>query len=199
MDQVVTHVDGIVDDPLDAIVLKPGLTILKVDLVVCPEERIEHAELVHHDPEVLRRLQLVTWDVSTAKWVTSHADREHLVEGAPWLAHESLSVTSPHWSVLLAAEEVGTGQNEGSQMVFGVLGGPAFIGTHVLQGAIGIVNVTVQNIAAILHHMLELDRHGLDRTVEDAGVIHIIPGVEKLICPFKLLELVLPELACVLI
>jgi len=109
MDKVIAHVDGIVDHSLNTIVLEPWLPILEVDLVVSPKEGIEHAKLVHHDPEIFGWLQLVAWNVSTTEGMACNTDREHFVERAPRLAHKSLSITCPHRPILLTAEEVGTG------------------------------------------------------------------------------------------
>ena len=73
VNQIIAHIDGITDHLLDAFVLEPGLSVLVIDLVVRPEEWIEHAKLVHHDPEIFGRLQLVTWDVSATERVTSYS------------------------------------------------------------------------------------------------------------------------------
>ena len=50
VDQVVAQVDYVKDDPLDPLWLEPWLSGLVVDLVVSSEERVEHAQLVHHHP-----------------------------------------------------------------------------------------------------------------------------------------------------
>ena len=47
--------------------------------------------------------------------------------------------------------------------------------------------------------MLKLYRHGLNRSVEDARVIDVVPSVEKLVRAFETLELILPELAGIFI
>lgn len=71
MNEIVSHVDSIENDVLDTIILKPRFSVLVIDLVVSPEEGIEHAQLVHHDPEIFRRLELVAWDVCSTEGMSS--------------------------------------------------------------------------------------------------------------------------------
>ena len=47
--------------------------------------------------------------------------------------------------------------------------------------------------------MLELDRHSLDGTVKDAGVVDVVPGEEETVSAFELLELFLPEASSILV
>lgn len=65
----------------------------------------------------------------------------------------------------------------------------------MLKGAIGVVHVPVEDSPAISLHVGELDGHCLDRSIKDAGVIDVVPGVEQGTRSIKSLELVLPELA----
>ena len=72
MNQIIAHHNGIAYHLLDAFVLEPGFSVLVIDLVVRSEERIEHAQLVHHNPEIFGRLQLVAWDVSATERMTGY-------------------------------------------------------------------------------------------------------------------------------
>lgn len=50
-----------------------------------------------------------------------------------------------------------------------------------------------------LENVLELDRHGLDWSIEDARVVHIVPSIEQIVSAFEFLKLLLPKLPRVFI
>ena len=72
VDQVVAKVNSVPDHGLNPLILEPRFPVLVINLVVGSEERIEHAELVHHDPEVLGRVKLVAWNVSSTEGMPSN-------------------------------------------------------------------------------------------------------------------------------
>ena len=127
VDQVVSHHNCILDDSLNSFILRPGLSILIVDLIVRSKERIEHAKLIHHHPKILGRDKLIAWNISATKWMSSHAERKHFIERAIRFAKESLSIASPHRAVLLAAKEVRAGENEGTKSFMLIFSSPALV------------------------------------------------------------------------
>lgn len=89
MDQGVSLLYSTIDSLLDTLALQPRLSVLVVLVVVSPEEGEHAAKLIHLDPQVLRRLRLISRDISTCERVSRYAHSEQLLQGTPWLTHES--------------------------------------------------------------------------------------------------------------
>ena len=64
----------------------------------------------------------------------------------------------------------------------------------MLKCAISIVDISVQDFSAVFLNVHELHRHRLERAIENAWVVDIIPCVEKMVGPLELWELVDPKL-----
>ena len=92
----------------------------------------------------------------------------------------------------MASEEERTRENERPQLGTVTLE-HAPVGSTVLKRTVGVVDVSVKHVGAVRLDMLELDRHRLERPVEDARVVNVVPGVEEVVSAFKLGELVDPE------
>ena len=69
----------------------------------------------------------------------------------------------------------------------------------MLESAVGVMHVSVQNDRAILSDMGELYRHRLDWSIEDARIVNIVPSEEQAGSSIELVKLLFPELARVLI
>lgn len=69
----------------------------------------------------------------------------------------------------------------------------------MLKSPVSIVYVAVEHAAAIFHYMLELHWHRLDRAIENARIIYVIPSVEEFVGALKFLELLLPKFARIFI
>ena len=76
MDEIISQINRISNYVLNSISLDPWLSCRVIFHVVSPEEWIEHSNLVHHDPEILRRDKFVSRDISTCEWMACYTLRK---------------------------------------------------------------------------------------------------------------------------
>ena len=76
----------------------------------------------------------------------------------------------------MRTEEEGTSENERSALV-SIAPKKTLVAPALLSGTVGVVELTMLNLLAISTSMLRSGRNRLALLREDAGLIHVVPGV----------------------
>ena len=128
--------------------------MLEGNIRMRPEEGEEGPQLIHLDEQVVSGRPRKPRDVRAAERHPTQAQLEELVDRALDFALDRQVVSSPEGSKLLGSQKETSSQDEGSPALI-VTSEYAPVGTPLLEGAVGIMNVAVLKYPPI---SLSMDR-----------------------------------------
>mmetsp|Transcript_42786 Transcript_42786/g.132453 ORF Transcript_42786/g.132453 Transcript_42786/m.132453 type:complete len:527 (-) Transcript_42786:24-1604(-) len=175
--QLVAHADLLPDHGRDAVAEHPGLPALRLEVRVPPVEGVPDAELVPPSEELRLRVEEEAGHVRPGEGDAAQAERDEHRHRAREVAPPGHVVTGPDGAVAVRPRKKGPREHKrphiGSALKLPLHGG------HVVVEAVDVVHVPVLNPEAAGVALVEVvPRHGHLRAVEDARLVHVVPGVE---------------------
>ena len=148
MNHVISPINCIPDNVLDALCLAPRLSFWVVDVGMGTEEWEVHASLVEAYPDLICWHTDEAWDVCTTKDVSTKTVLHDHLDCAKHFLILGEIITSPICTVLLRSKEVGASEYKWpSSALVALIKTP--MATHLLRGTIGVVEITVFNLFTV--------------------------------------------------
>mmetsp|Transcript_139176 Transcript_139176/g.433055 ORF Transcript_139176/g.433055 Transcript_139176/m.433055 type:complete len:583 (-) Transcript_139176:415-2163(-) len=155
----------------------PGLPALRREVGVGAVEGVPDPELVPPKEKVKWRIPHKTAHVGSGEGEAAEGERQEHRHGAGQVLPLGHVVPRPDGAVAVRADEEGPRQHEGPH-----LGRPRQLALHaglVVEEAVGVVDVPVLDVKAVrVAPVKVIARHRDLGSIEDAGLVHVVPGVQ---------------------
>jgi hypothetical protein len=106
--KIISKIKCISNSILNLLILIIRFPINKINMSMCPHERIENPKLIEHNEQFVSWFTIEPWDISTHKLNTSKAKCHQLIQWYCKFSNICLVITCPFCSIFLSTEECGS-------------------------------------------------------------------------------------------